>query len=75
AIDFCYVASGVFDGFWEVNLNSWDVCAGIMLVEEAGGIVTDFEGKKRDIYSKQFLASNGRVHPRMIEILDKSTHM
>ena len=69
AIDMCYVASGVFDGFWEVNLNPWDVCAGKLLVEEAGGIVTNFAGEKTDIFSKQFLATNGKVHDSMIYIL------
>src|SRR3989339_1431836 len=42
AIDFCYVASGVFDGFWEVHLHPWDICAGKLIVEEAGGVVTNF---------------------------------
>lgn len=72
AIDFCYVAKGVFDGFWEVYLNPWDICAGKLIVEEAGGIVTDFEGKKIDIYSRQILASNGKIHDEMVEILSKN---
>lgn len=70
AIDFCYVASGVFDGFWEVSLHPWDICAGKLIVEEAGGHVTDFDGNKIDIYSKRILATNGRVHRRMIEVLN-----
>ncbi|MBI5730888.1 MAG: inositol monophosphatase, partial [Ignavibacteriales bacterium] len=69
AIDFCYVASGVFDAFWEVHLHPWDVCAGKLIVEEAGGVVTNFEGKRNDIYSKQILASNKEVHHKMIEML------
>ncbi len=69
AIDFCYVASGVFDGFWEVHLNPWDLCAGKLIVEEAGGIVTNFAGESTDIYSKQILATNGKVHKKMVEIL------
>lgn len=72
AIDFCYVAAGVFDGFWEVNLNPWDVCAGKLLVEEAGGVVTNFKNDRIDIYSKQFLASNNKVHSAMLEILKKN---
>jgi myo-inositol-1(or 4)-monophosphatase len=72
AIDFCYVAKGVFDGFWEVYLNPWDVCAGKLIVEEAGGVVTDFSGNQITIHSKQVLASNGKVHNGMIEILKKS---
>ena len=70
AIDFCYVANGVFDGFWEVSLHPWDLCAGKLFVEEAGGIVTDFEGKNNDIYSKQILATNKLVHQKMIDILN-----
>ncbi|NOX17817.1 MAG: inositol monophosphatase [Chlorobi bacterium] len=69
AIDLCYVASGVFDGFWEVHLHPWDVCAGKLIVEEAGGLVTDFEGNQIDIFSKQILATNGKVHSQMKEIL------
>lgn len=72
AIDFCYVAQGVFDGFWEVHLNPWDVCAGILIVEEAGGKVTDFEGKEAGVFSKRFLSSNSLIHKQMIEILAKN---
>lgn len=69
AIDMCYVAEGVFDGFWEVFLNPWDVCAAKLIVEEAGGIVTDFSGNRATIFSKQFLASNPRIHKKMLEVL------
>ncbi len=69
AIDFCYVAEGVFDGFWEVHLNPWDICAGKLLVEEAGGMVTDFIGQPIDIFNKTILASNGIIHKKMISIL------
>jgi myo-inositol-1(or 4)-monophosphatase len=70
AIDFCYVAEGVFEGFWEVSLNPWDICAGKLIVEEAGGIVTNFEGSAIDINSIQILASNGKIHQKMLEILN-----
>jgi myo-inositol-1(or 4)-monophosphatase len=69
AIDFCYVANGVFDGFWEVALHPWDLCAGKLIVEEAGGLVTDFDGNKTDIYSKRILATNGLVHRKMIDVI------
>jgi myo-inositol-1(or 4)-monophosphatase len=69
AIDFCYVAKGVFDGFWEVHLHPWDICAGKLIVEEAGGLVTDFDGNKIDIYSKRILCSNGIIHNAMIKKL------
>jgi myo-inositol-1(or 4)-monophosphatase len=69
AIDFAYVARGVFDGFWEVSLQPWDICAGKLLVEEAGGLVTDFNGNEINIFTKQILASNQLVHQQMIEEL------
>lgn len=69
AIDLCYVAEGVFGGFYEAQLNPWDVCAGRLLVEEAGGLVSDFEGRKTDIFSKQILATNGKIHQEMIEVM------
>jgi myo-inositol-1(or 4)-monophosphatase len=69
AIDFCYVASGVFDGFWEVSLHPWDICAGKLIVEEAGGVVTDFDGNKIDIYSKRILATNKLVHQKMMDVM------
>lgn len=69
AIDFCYVANGVFDGFWEVSLHPWDLCAGKLIVEEAGGLVTDFDGKPINIYSKQILATNSFIHQKMIDVM------
>jgi myo-inositol-1(or 4)-monophosphatase len=70
AIDMCYVAEGVFDGFWEVYLNPWDMAAGKLLVEEAGGIVTDFNGTPMNIFNKQILASNRKVHSEMLKVLN-----
>jgi myo-inositol-1(or 4)-monophosphatase len=67
AIDFCYVARGVFDGFWEVSLHPWDMCAGKLIVEEAGGLVTDFNGNKINIFTPQILASNKKIHQQMID--------
>ncbi len=71
AIDLSYVAAGRFDGFWEVNLNPWDMAAGILFVREAGGRVTDFDGQVSSIYKKQVLASNGIIHDAMLHILSK----
>ncbi|MBL1212715.1 MAG: inositol monophosphatase [Ignavibacteriae bacterium] len=71
AIDFCYVAEGVFEGFWEVSLNPWDICAGKLIVEEAGGIVTNFADESININSKQILATNKLVHADMLKILNK----
>lgn len=69
AIDLCYVADGRFDGFWELNLFPWDVAAGYLMIQEAGGKVTDFRGNPFDIYSKEILASNGRLHETMAQVL------
>ncbi|MCF8242509.1 MAG: inositol monophosphatase [Melioribacteraceae bacterium] len=71
AIDLCYVAGGVFDGYWEVYLNPWDMCAGNLILEEAGGKITDFSGEPMNIYSKQLLATNGKVHSEMLEIISR----
>ena len=69
ALDLCYVAIGRFDGFWELKLSPWDVAAGSLIVREAGGIVTDFRGHGFNIYSKEILAGNGRVHSEMVKVL------
>lgn len=69
AIDFCYTAQGVFDGFWEVHLHPWDIAAGKLIVEEAGGLVTDFSGNEISIFSKQILASNNKIHTQISKII------
>jgi myo-inositol-1(or 4)-monophosphatase len=66
ALDLCNVASGRFDGFWEFNLNSWDTAAGVLIVEEAGGKVTRFDGSPFRIDSSETLASNGLVHDALV---------
>jgi myo-inositol-1(or 4)-monophosphatase len=71
ALDLCYVAAGRFDGFWELKLYPWDVAAGKLLVEEAGGVVTDFQGGPLDIYGQETLASNGRIHGEMVGVLER----
>jgi myo-inositol-1(or 4)-monophosphatase len=72
AIDLAYVACGRFDGFWEDGLNPWDVAAGVLLIEEAGGCVTDFRNVPLDIYTKKVVASNGLVHNAMLRVLEGS---
>lgn len=69
ALDLAYLACGRFDGFWEDGLNAWDVAAGVLLIEEAGGRVTDFTGGALDIYTPKVLASNGLVHDHMMRVL------
>lgn len=70
ALDLCYVASGRFDGFWELKLNPWDMAAGTVIVREAGGIVTDFSGTTFSIFGQQLVASNGLIHQAMISVLN-----
>ncbi|HEX7295187.1 MAG TPA: inositol monophosphatase family protein, partial [Pyrinomonadaceae bacterium] len=69
ALDLAYVACGRFDGFWEDGLNTWDIAAGALLVSEAGGRITNFENEPLDIYTKKVVASNGRVHEAMLNLL------
>ncbi|MFH1148598.1 MAG: inositol monophosphatase family protein [Pseudomonadota bacterium] len=69
ALDLCYVANGCFAGFWEMNLKPWDTAAGALIVREAGGTVTDFENRSFSPFSRTILATNGRVHKDMIEII------
>jgi myo-inositol-1(or 4)-monophosphatase len=69
ALDFCYVAMGRFDAFWELKLHPWDAAAGSLLVQEAGGRVTDFSGRSYSIYSREVIASNGRIHEEMVKVL------
>ncbi len=70
AIDLCLVASGVFDGFWELKLSPWDMAAGSLIVSEAGGEISGFKGRKFNLYGGEILASNGRIHDDMIEVLN-----
>jgi len=72
ALDLACVACGRFDGFWEDGLNPWDVAAGVLLIEEAGGRVSDFRGAPFDIYTPKVLASNGLVHDAMMRVLRES---
>lgn len=69
AIDLCYIACGRFDGFWELQLNPWDTAAGKVIVEEAGGKITNYAGEPYSIYGKTILATNGHIHQEMVEVL------
>jgi len=73
ALDLAYVAAGRFDGFWELKLNPWDIAAGWLLVEEAGGIVTDMGGNNYFLESPSILASNGRIHKEMMAVLESAS--
>lgn len=67
ALDLCSVACGRFDGFWEFNLNPWDTAAGVLIVEEAGGHVSRFDGSSFELNSRETLASNGLVHDSLVQ--------
>jgi myo-inositol-1(or 4)-monophosphatase len=71
ALDLCAVACGRFDGFWEFNLNPWDTAAGVLMVEEAGGTVTDFHGVPFQLARRETLASNGLVHAALLAEFEK----
>jgi myo-inositol-1(or 4)-monophosphatase len=69
SLDLCYVAAGRFDGFWEWKLQPWDTAAGWLIVQEAGGRVSDFSGTAFDPWGSQILATNGRIHEAALGVL------
>lgn len=71
AIDLAYVAAGRLDGYWERGLKPWDIAAGILLVEEAGGLATSYESGPIDLHSGRILATNGKIHPLLSKELIK----
>ena len=71
ALDLAYVAAGRCDGFWQRNLKYWDIAAGIILVKEAGGFITDFDGGSKYIENETILASNSMINEQMNELLKK----
>jgi myo-inositol-1(or 4)-monophosphatase len=70
AIDLCWVAAGRFDGFYEHYLQAWDSAAGYLMVEEAGGKITDFEGNEYSPYQPHLLATNGTIHEELRKIIN-----
>jgi myo-inositol-1(or 4)-monophosphatase len=69
ALDLCYLAAGRFDGFWELKLSPWDTAAGVLIIEEAGGRITDFAGRAFNNYTGQLAASNCLIHEEMLRLL------
>jgi len=69
ALNFCYLACGRFDGFWERDLAPWDMAAGVLIVREAGGVATSLDGSAFAVDGRQILASNGRIHDEMRAVL------
>ncbi|MFO7761122.1 MAG: inositol monophosphatase family protein [Desulfobia sp.] len=72
AIDLCYVAAGRLDGFWEQGLKPWDTAAGSIIVQEAGGIITDYTGNPYRPSGTSILASNPAIHGKMLEVLNNT---
>ncbi|ABX77976.1 inositol monophosphatase [Coxiella burnetii] len=72
ALDLAYVAAGRLDGFWEMSLRPWDMAAGILLITEAGGIVSDFQGEKNYMENGNVIAGNPRIHKALLEIVSKN---
>jgi myo-inositol-1(or 4)-monophosphatase len=69
AIDLSYLAAGRFDGFWEFKLHAWDVAAASLIVAEAGGKITDLQGRPFNIYLGEILTSNGLIHQEMLQAI------
>jgi myo-inositol-1(or 4)-monophosphatase len=69
ALDLAYVAAGRLDGFWEIGLQLWDMAAGVLMIQEAGGLVTDLSGGERFLDNGQILAANPKLHQAMLETI------
>jgi myo-inositol-1(or 4)-monophosphatase len=70
AMDLCWVAAGRFDGFYEHKLQAWDSAAGFLIVEEAGGRVSDFTGRRYSPYQPHLIATNGKIHDELVEVVN-----
>ena len=70
SLDLAYVAAGRFDGFWEHDLKAWDIAAGVLLIQEAGGLVSDLQGNNDFWESGNVMAGNPRVHAELAKLLD-----
>lgn len=71
ALDLCWTACGRFDGFWEYNLNPWDTAAGYLILKEAGGKITNFQGLEYSVYEKEILGTNGLIHDDMLNVISE----
>ncbi len=72
ALDLAYVAAGRLDGFWELSLKPWDMAAGVLLIQEAGGILTDFQGEENFFDTGNLIASTPKLHKPIVELVQKS---
>jgi myo-inositol-1(or 4)-monophosphatase len=73
ALDLCWTAAGRFEGFYEHSLQAWDSAAGIIILQEAGGLVTGFNGQPHSVYQPDILATNGKVHQAMMQVINGQT--
>lgn len=71
ALDLCYVAAGRFDGFWEERLRPWDVAGGVLLIEEAGGIISGYDGTPFHARRGDLVATNGAIHPHVLDVIQR----
>ena len=69
ALDLCWTAAGRFDGFYEHKLQAWDSAAGFLIVQEAGGVVTDLKGEKYNPYQPGIIATNGKIHDQLLSLI------
>lgn len=72
ALDLAYVAAGRLDGFWEMGLKAWDMAAGVLLITEAGGLVSDFTGSNKYFHSGNIIAGTSKVHKEMLDVIKNS---
>lgn len=72
AVDLAYVAAGRFDGFYEYNLNSWDMAAGVLMIKEAGGTVTDFNGGDNYLFGGDIIATAGKAHHELVGVIKEN---
>jgi len=72
ALDMCYVAAGRLEGFYELPVNAWDIGAGAIIVREAGGTVTNYDGSPFGLYDGQVIATNGHIHTQLVDIIQQS---
>ncbi|HEX5912321.1 MAG TPA: inositol monophosphatase family protein, partial [Rubrobacter sp.] len=70
ALDLCYVASGRIDGYYERGIWTWDLAAGSVILEEAGGKLTNYQGGVLDLDGREIVASNGRLHPSIVRLME-----
>jgi myo-inositol-1(or 4)-monophosphatase len=71
ALDMAWTAAGRFEAFYEYGLNPWDVAAGTVIVREAGGRVTEFNGNNNPVFGNDMICSNGMIHQELIEVINK----